>query len=282
MNQEKRNCNIYKLSHKCFETEAIELIMRSMREEEKSIWRVDYDWLREEMKTCFFYRPCLADSLLDSIKTHSEIPFRIRGGLLLGLVIRNYHWSILQEEFFRLYGSLQISVSFLFQDYIWLRSFYDLQNQGEWALPSIEAALEWIKSIESDWVLTHYLPKDWEEMEHRRKVVQVERSRVNWIQTIVGKEAFSLPEELENVWGKEVDFSPAEVNQWRISMDRLQRRERTGISNSELRQCRSHEECTHAWLGPLQILNREETQTHMEIEAKGVLRIYHFRYKKKR
>ena len=89
-------------------------------------------------------------------------------------------------------------------------------------------------------------------------------------------------EELENVWGKEVDFSPAVVNQWRISMDRLQRRERTGISNSELRQCRSHEECTHAWLGPLQILNREETQTHMEIEAKGVLRIYHFRYKKKR
>lgn len=282
MNLEKRNCRIYELSHKCFDTQAIELLMRAMREEEKNIWRVDYTWLREEMKTCFFYCPELADSLLNRNKTHSKVPFRIRGGLLLGLMFRNVHWSILEEEFFHLYGSLQMPVQYLFHDYIWLRSFHALQVQGEWVIPSLESALEWIKSIETNWILSHYKPKAWQTMEEKSKIVRVERGRINWIQKVVCDGTFPLPKEMESSWGQDIEYETGRVNQWRISIDRLQRRERTGIGNSELRQCKNGETCTHACLGPLQIVNKKETPTHLEIEAKGILRTYIFRYKKKR
>lgn len=270
------------MSHKCFETEAIELIMRAMKEEEKNIWRVDYDWLREEIKTCFFYHPALAETFMSSMKDHVEIPFRIRGGLLLGLVIRNAHWSIVEEEFFNLYGSLQVPVRFLFQDYIWLRSFYDLQNQGESALVPIEKALEWIKSIETDWILTRYQPKSWEKLDRRGKVVQVERSRVNWIQNALINDSFTLPKELEEIWGREAECIQTDVNHWRIAINRVQRRERKGVENSDLRQCQTNDEIMHKWLGPLKIGLKQETQTHMEIAAQGILRTYIFRYQKKR
>lgn len=282
MTQENRNCKVYELSHKCFEIEAIELIMRSMREVEKNIWRVDYEWLREEIKTCFFYHPALAETFLSSIKSRVEIPFHVRGGLLLGLVIRNAHWSIVEEEFFGLYGSLQVPVRFLFQDYIWLRSFYDLQNQGDWTLAPIEKVLEWIKSIETDWILTCYQPKSWEELDRRAKVVQVERGRVNWIQSTLVNGAFVLPKELEEIWGNEADCLVTEVNHWRIAINRVQRRDREGIENSDLRQYEADDEIMHKWLGPLRILKKQETQTHMEIAVQGILRTYHFRYQKKR
>lgn len=281
MNQEERNCRIYEWSHTCFDTEVIELLMRSMREEEKNIWRVDYHWLREEMKTCFFYCPELANSLLNSIKSTLELPFQIRGGLLLGLTIRNVHWSILEEEFFHLYGSLQIPVQFLFHDYVWLRSFHALQNQGVWSVPSVESALEWIKSMETDWILSHYKPQAWESIEDKVKIVRIERARVHWIQKAICDGEFKVPEEIAIPWD-EGQCQVNRVNQWRISMDRLQRRERTGLGNSELRQCKTGASYMHAYLGPLQISNKKESPTHLEIEAKGVLRIYNFRYKKKR
>jgi hypothetical protein len=135
--------------------------------------------------------------------------------------------------------------------------------------------------METDWILSHYKPQAWESIEDKVKIVRIERARVHWIQKAICDGEFNMPEEVV-IPSEKGHCQVNRVNQWRISIDRLQRRERTGLGNSELRQCKTGESFMHAYLGPLQIANKKESQTHLEIEAKGVLRTYYFRYKKKR
>jgi len=58
--------------------------MRSMRETEKNIWRVDYDLLREEIKVTFFYAPELSAELMKGMKKGETLSVEVRGALLLG------------------------------------------------------------------------------------------------------------------------------------------------------------------------------------------------------
>lgn len=256
--------------------------MRSMREDEKNIWRMDYDWLREEIKSCFFYEPDLSSCLMKSIQKQEMIPAQVIGSIGLALVMRNPHWSVVEEEFLTLYGSLQIPVNRLFSDFCLMRYFYNLQHRGNDQPESTEVLLEMVKSLPSNRILSCYKPEKWSHLEEAKKTVRIEQSRVLWIQALMTKEDAGLPEWLKGAMESECGYGIDEANQWRIKMDRLQRRERTGVTNAEIRGHEAGEEIVHRWLGPMRVLERRQTAVGEEVLLQGLLRKYVFRYEKKR
>lgn len=276
------NCRLHQMTRMTLNETVLELLMRSMRETEKNIWRVDYDLLREEIKATFFYAPELSAELMKGMKKGESLSLEVRGALLLGLVMRNPHWSIVEEEFLSLYGSLQIGSDFLFVDYPLLAFLHRMQHRGDLRAASMAESLEQIKVLEAKRILQRYKPLAFKALADAKKMLQVEKSRVRWIQGVMAENVPLVPQAMLAAVQEPCDQSGEAANRWRVIMDKLQRRERAGCSAGEIQRAKKGEGLNHPCLGPLQVMEVIQKENHQTVRLKGLLREYVFQYEKKR
>lgn len=276
------NCRLYRMTRETLNEMALELLMRSMREREKNIWRVDYDLLREEIKATFFYAPALSADLMKGMKKGQALSMEVRAALLLGLVMRNPHWSIVEEEFLSLYGSLQMGSDFLFEDYPLLAFLHRVQHRGDLGAASMAESLEQVKLLETKRILGGYKPLAFKALADSKKMLQIEKSRVRWIQGVMAEKVPLVPEALLAALEEPCDQSGEAANRWRVMMDKLQRRERTGWSAGEIQRAKKGQGLNHQLLGPLQVTEVIQKDNHQRVRLKGLLREYVFQYEKKR
>jgi len=282
MEKMETNCRLYQMTSAALNEMALELLMRSMKEMEKNIWRVDYDLLREEIKTSFFYAPGLSQVLMKGMRNNEVLPASIRGAFLLGLVMRNPHWIIVQEEFLSLYGSLQIKPDLVFCDYPLLLFLYGLQHRGELGNLSVAECLEAVKSLETNGILQRYKPLRLKELTESKRVIQLEKARIQWIQEAMAEVLPLVPQDILDALEQPCDQSGELAKRWRVMMDKLQRRERSGSSESQIQGAKKGDQLEHKLLGPLQVLEVSQEANYRRIRTKGLLREYDFQFEKKR
>lgn len=276
------NCRLHQLTQSVFDELALELLMRSMRETEKNIWRVDYGLLREEIKESYFYSSTLSQDLMKCMKETESLSIEVRGAFLLGLVMRNPHWVIVEEEFLELYGSLQIEPDLLFEDYPLLMALHRIQHKGDIEARSIADSLELAKRLETKRILQNYKPLALKELADAKQMIRIEKSRVQWIQRLMVEDLPVVPENILTAILAPCDQTGETANRWRLVIDRLQRRERIGWSGSDMQRAKKGDQVTHRLLGPMQVMDVLQEQNCQTVIVKGLLRKYNFQYEKKR